>query len=1512
VAEIPTADWSWINEAAERFERAWKKGPRPRIEDFLAEVTEPRRPPLLGELLRVERELLAGAGERPTAEEYRSRFPAHDNVVASVFAPAPTAARRSSLAPSGHATTAVFGDVVRRIPPELANHPDYEIVRELGHGGMGVVFLAHNRILGRNEVLKVIGPEIIESPGVFDRFLREMRAVARLEHPNIVSAHAAFRCGENLVFAMEYVEGLDLARMVMAKGPVPARQASYFVHQAALGLQHAHEAGMVHRDIKPSNLMLTHKAGKAVIKVLDFGLAKAGSEQKLLDPVPAGPNRELRVPTGLTLPGEMLGTPEFIAPEQITNSQGADIRADIYSLGCTLYFLVSGRPPFPSTSTRETLRAHRSTEAPLLHVVRPDVSAELAAVAARMMAKEPDRRFQAPSDVATALAPFFRKPAAASVSPNLDVDKDFAADARRPAPDPAAETGRGMWSSLIDFNETEDDADAVAVGMNRARKRPRWLWPAVVAGVLLCGLLGAWAAGVFHRVRVQKVGVALAGAEASIASRGKMSVRVPHEPALSEPSKPSSPVVEPASKTEAPAPTSTTENLAPALSEIPGVTSPPVANPLSESNAPRPTPAATKHPKAFHEIATIKTSDPVIQARLLPDANHVVYETGGRNRALWRGDVTDPKNPQTRKLAVNAPSGWTHLALSSDGRFAVLAGKDKTLWNCDLQNGQLRRMRTGRTDITAIALSPDNRLVAYVRDGIIQFCDASTDARSKKKDLALKIDSPAELIAFSPDGRGVASTHADRSIRIWDVNAARQIRYAEGPKPVTALSLFPDGRRVLASFSGPTFVRDLATNQQVKQVPGFGASIAVSANGRRALIGGGIFVQLSDVETGEELMHVYCKSAVLHVAFSADESKAVVSMDEGVRVWALPSFRGAAEQNTVVELAQIPGREHIINGLVVSRDGLQVLTSGWPNTIRLWDLETAQPIRAYDEGGKLTRSVAFSPEGNLALSGGDDKVVRLWDLVSGEHREFLGHVDNIMCVALSPDGTVAYSAGGADIRDGRRWDTDGTDFAVRVWNLETGQQLRPLNGHTGMVWSLAVSTNGRYVLSGGSDAVPILWDARTGRAIHRLRGHTNRVECVAFLPDSQRALSSGMDGTIRLWDVETGREASAHFKGTGVNGWLAVSPDGHRLFSADGGCRALRYWNLDTGKLIQELRFATSPTKGTFTPDGRHAIWGGWDGTLHMYGLADIAARPNAPPRRSPSTKKRSGPSPKTPALKNLGKALQNSGMPDEAPAEPRAATPLNPDDAITHHKLGTALHDQGKLAEAIIEYEQAIRLNPEFADAHRGLGKALAAQKKLDQAIAEHKTAIRIDSADATAHNDLGEALEATGLLAEAIAEYKRAIELKPDYAGAHNNLAWALVLSPKRPRPDHAEGLRHARRAVELAPGYFNLNTLALAEYRLEHWTDSLAASDRSMALRNGGNAWDWFLVAMARWQKGDKDEARKWFDKAVAWTKAYDSNRLELRLFWAEAAELLGQPGPRAAGPDSPAVPATGKPH
>ena len=178
---------------------------------------------------------------------------------------------------------------------------------------------------------------------------------------------------------------------------------------------------MVHRDISPGNLMLTYAEGKAVIKILDFGLAKVGFEQTVLDETQTEADHALTEAGGLTHAGQLLGTPDFIAPEQITNAQGADIRADIYSLGCTLYYLLSGRPPFRAAKLNDVLRSHHATDARPLNLVRPEVPIEVAAVVANMMAKEANNRIQTPREVAKALVPFFAQRSASAVAPNIGV-----------------------------------------------------------------------------------------------------------------------------------------------------------------------------------------------------------------------------------------------------------------------------------------------------------------------------------------------------------------------------------------------------------------------------------------------------------------------------------------------------------------------------------------------------------------------------------------------------------------------------------------------------------------------------------------------------------------------------------------------------------------------------------------------------------------------------------------------------------------------------------------------------------------------------------------------------------------------------------------------------------------------------------------------------------------------------------------------------------------------------------
>ena len=374
------------------------------------------------------------------------------------------------------------------LPAGLVDHPDYDVIRELGQGAMGTVYLAQNKLMGRREVLKVVSSHLIQRRGVMDRFLTEIRNAARLHHTNIVTAYSAIRLGESFIFAMEYVDGLDLAKLVKAKGPLAVANACSYAHQAALGLQHAHEHGMVHRDIKPSNLILAPQGGRAVIKILDFGLAKIQSE---------GPTDG-----GLTHEGQMLGTPDFVAPEQIGDARRADIRADIYSLGCTLYYLLTGGPPFKATSLYQILQAHHSMDAPPLNRARPDVPAELAALVARMMAKDAELRFETPKEVALALKPFFKSTASRDLRPELsfpgssdavgdpgtpvlhpETNKPGSISASKP---PAHVPGaRAAWERLIDLGEPDTLTESAPV--ITAPTRPAPSWP-MIAGLAIVGV----------------------------------------------------------------------------------------------------------------------------------------------------------------------------------------------------------------------------------------------------------------------------------------------------------------------------------------------------------------------------------------------------------------------------------------------------------------------------------------------------------------------------------------------------------------------------------------------------------------------------------------------------------------------------------------------------------------------------------------------------------------------------------------------------------------------------------------------------------------------------------------------------------------------------------------------------------------------------------------------------------------------------------------------------------------
>jgi serine/threonine protein kinase len=286
----------------------------------------------------------------------------------------------------------------------------YRILDYLGQGATAYIFKAAHTATQQVVAVKVLKPEVLGNPEAHESFWREIRAAGRLRHPNIVAAYDAGKSGKAYYLVLEYVDGVTLKRLVRRGGRLPIPLACEVVRQATEVLHYAHAQGVVHRDIKPGNLLIAGLPGgraagpppggwpaaeelrkSVTVKVFDFGIARL---------------RKPRATTLLLGPGEVCGTPDFIAPEQAQNAHAADVRSDLYSLGCTLYFALAGKPPFPGATALEKLLGHQMDEPTPLERRRPEVPARLAAIVRRLLDKDPARRFQTAGELAEALAPW--------------------------------------------------------------------------------------------------------------------------------------------------------------------------------------------------------------------------------------------------------------------------------------------------------------------------------------------------------------------------------------------------------------------------------------------------------------------------------------------------------------------------------------------------------------------------------------------------------------------------------------------------------------------------------------------------------------------------------------------------------------------------------------------------------------------------------------------------------------------------------------------------------------------------------------------------------------------------------------------------------------------------------------------------------------------------------------------------------------------------------------------------
>ena len=445
-------------------------------------------------------------------------------------------------------------------------------------------------------------------------------------------------------------------------------------------------------------------------------------------------------------------------------------------------------------------------------------------------------------------------------------------------------------------------------------------------------------------------------------------------------------------------------------------------------------------------------------------------------------------------------------------------------------------------------------------------------------------------VAFSPDGKRLASSDKDGKVWLWDASEGWEIARLQGHKGwAWSVTFSPDGTR-LASGAEDGTVRlwDAAGGQEIARLEGhkdWVESVAFSPDGKRLASGGNDgMVRLWDAAGGREIARLEGhKDWVESVAFSPDGTRLASGGNDGtVRLWDVASGH---------EKARLEGHKGWVMSVAFSPDGTHLASGSRDGTVRLWDAAGGQEIARLEGHKDWVDSVAFSPDGKRLASGGNDGMVRLWDAAGGrEIARLEGHMGDVWSIAFSPDGKLLASS--AD---------NGT---VGLWDAAGGGGIARLEGHRGRVSSVAFDPDGKLFASAGDDGMAWLWDATTGKAVQTLIGHSDGVTAVAFSPDGRHVLTGSNDDSARLWDVATGKAVATLAGHTGSVSSVALSRDGTRVLTGSDD-KTARLWDATTGGAVATLAGHTNAvTAATFSPDSRHVLTGSDDKTARLWDAA--------------------------------------------------------------------------------------------------------------------------------------------------------------------------------------------------------------------------------------------------------------------------------------------------------------------
>jgi WD40 repeat protein/serine/threonine protein kinase len=1042
--------------------------------------------------------------------------------------------------------------------PEALTIPGYEVLRELGRGGMGVVYKARQVSLKRLVALKVLlaGPHA----GVRDlaRFRQEAEAIAGLRHPNFVQIYDIGEAEGRPFLALEYVEEGNLGRRLRGD-PQPVAPAVALLETLARAVQFAHQHQIVHRDLKPANILLRRKAEirnpNPEAMASDFGFRISDYEPMVTD---FGLAKRLDEDGKKTHSGDVVGTPSYMAPEQAAGHAGqVGPATDVYALGTIFYEVLTGRPPFKGEAPVDTLLQVLHEEPLKPSRLRPGLPRDLDTICLKCLAKEPARRYASAAALAEDLERFRQ--------------------------------GRPIRARPVGLTER---------AWKMARHRP--LTAALLAGIVFIALVG------FAGITWQWRSAANAWTDAEDA-RGQAALeREKAKAALYF-----SLITQAQLQWRVNDSTSAEQTLARCV---------PSEGHKDRRGWEWHHLKGLFHADLF--TLKHDHSGPGASVAYQPQGRWLVSVVGGhppqqegRQARVRFWDATSGELLQ----ACPSPPGVDRVAVRPDGKRLALGATDGTVLVWEAPSGkELLRKKLHDDAVMGITFSPDGRTIATASwDHTAIIWDGDT---GQVVHVLKGHDEQVQAVAFHPSGNRLVSAGWDTTIKVWDTGTGQEVQTLRGHKnKVYCLSFSPDGQFLAsASSKGNIKIWEMATGRVVQSVTGHSGSVLSLAWGPdgRYLAYGGLdgTARVWDVENNfsRNIFRGHT-TAVEAVCFSPDSQRlaSISPAQAAIKVWDLTRH---PERGTFAKVG--PGPD--IEALAFADGGQRLISITGGGKLQTWNAETSvlENEHSIDVSPVVVSPgmlASFDPEARrlAARSRDDARVVKIWDVGTGaELFAFLGHALPITCVRFSGDGKQLVTCAGDTSRTGK-------PNEVRVWNADTGKLKVNVPGK-GQIFSAAFSPDGRWLALGGDAGRVTLIRCESRPRIVKFRLQQANVTALAFDPDGALLASAGQgEGILRIWSVEEltalGKESPEPehtLPAPSTLYDLAFSPDGKRLAGISRDL--VKLWDVATGHEVLTLRGAPQRhwdppfnPRVVFSSDSSRLAATNWNESISLWAAED-------------------------------------------------------------------------------------------------------------------------------------------------------------------------------------------------------------------------------------------------------------------------------------------------------------------